>query len=133
MTEYTHGLSHIGVAVSDLQATKGYYTEKLGFLNLHENLIDTPKGPIWVAFLGSGSLVIEFLQFPPGLGPPPGTIDHIAVKVVGIEGAAADLRERGIPFDTEEVQSLMEFWQRGTKWLTFRGPDGEKLEINEVL
>ena len=133
MSDCTDGLSHIGIAVSDLQRTKAYYMEKLGFCVLHENSIDTPNGPIKVAFLGSGNLVIEFLQFPDGVGPPPGTIDHLAIKAPGIEGAAAQLKERGVAFDTEDVQSLMYFWQRGTKWMTFRGPDGEKLEINEVL
>lgn len=133
MSEYTDGLSHVGIAVSDLQQTKQYYIEKLDFSILHENTIETLNGPIKVAFLGSGNLIIEFLQFPKGVGPPPGTIDHIAIKVKGIEGAAAQLKERGIAFDTRDVQSLMDFWQRGTKWMTFCGPDGEKMEINEVL
>ena len=133
MSECIDGLSHVGIAVSDLQETKKYYIEKLGLRILHENLIETLNGPIRVAFLGSGNLVIEFLQFPEGIGPPPGTIDHIAIKTPGIEGVAAQLRGRGIAFDTEDVQSLGYFWQRGTKWMTFKGPDGEKMEINEVL
>lgn len=126
-------LAHIGVIVSDLQKTVKFYTELLGFHVVHENEIRGEAGTVHIAFVSNGNLTLEFLQLPESRGAKGGTVDHVAIKVHGIDTVAEELKKAGICFDTEEVQSLPHFWERGTRWLTFKGPDGEKLEISEVL
>jgi len=38
-----------------------------------------------------------------------------------------------VVFETPEICSKMDMFERGTKWLIFRGPDNEHLELAQVL
>ena len=134
MQEYgIYGLMHIGVHVTDLERTKKFYQEILGFKTAHENSLPGDGGDIKVAFLPLGDLTIEAIQLPkPDEWRKDGKVDHIAMRVKNIEMVVADLEKKGIEFEAP-VFTASDFWEKGSKWVTFRGPDGEHLELTEIL
>lgn len=128
-----YGLMHIGVHVTDLERTKRFYQDVLGFKTAHENSLPGDGGDIKVAFLQLGDLTIEAIQLPkPDEWRKDGKVDHIAMRVKNIELVAAELEKKGIEFEAP-IFTAAEFWENGSKWVTFRGPDGEHLELTEIL
>lgn len=128
-----YGLMHVGMPVADLERTKRFYQDVLGFYVEHENSLPGDDGDTKVAFLRLGDLSIEAYQQPkPELWRKDGKVDHIAMRVKGIEDVVEDLKKKGVEFEME-VFTAESFWQNGCKWITFRGPDGEHLELTEIL
>lgn len=129
-------LGHIGLYVSNLENSKAFYCGTLGFQCFYE--YDSPSDDgagARVAFVRSGNLVLELVQFrnpEVSRGRTDGLIDHIAISVQNIEGVKKDLEARGIQFEKKEIV-FMPIFENGSKWLLFRGPDGEHLEVAEVL
>lgn len=127
------GLAHIGIFISDLQVSKKFYTEKLDFKVIQETGLSSPDGTIQIAFIQNGSLVIELVQFPKPSKKADGWVDHIAIKTQNIEAAREELEKRGIVFEDKEITYAANVGKNGDKWIMFRGPDGEHLELNEEL
>ncbi|MEW9031951.1 MAG: methylmalonyl-CoA epimerase [Planifilum fimeticola] len=94
-------ISHIGVAVRDLEAALPLYTEVLG-LSL-EGVETVPSEGVKVAFLRIGETRIELLE-PLGPDSPIASflekrgegIHHIALEVAGIEQRLKLLSEKGV-------------------------------------
>ena len=134
MSNFTmEGLAHIGVFIADIEASKKFYTEKLDFEVIQSTSISSPEGIIQIAFIKNGSLVIELVQFPVTSKKADGWVDHIAIRTKNIEAAREELEKRGIVFESEDICSAANMGKNGAKWLMFRGPDGEHLELNEEL
>ena len=61
-----------------------------------------------------------------------GHIDHIAFDVDAIEDAFAELKGAGFAvIEAEPV--FLPFWKSGCKYFNVLGPDGERLEFNQIL
>jgi len=128
------GLAHIGLMVSDVNRSKNFYQEILGMEVLHENTIEDETGLINVCFMKKNDLVLEIYQLPqPYKKAEDGAINHIAFKVKDIETVKDALIQKGIQFTQNEIVFCKKLFDRGSKWICFRGPDNESLELNEVL
>lgn len=128
------GLAHIGLMVSDVNRSKDFYKEMLGMDVWHENTIEEDGGLINVCFMKKNDLVLEMYQLPQAYKKvEDGTVNHIAFKVKDIEAAKNALISKGIPFTQNEIVFCRQLFDRGSKWILFRGPDNESLELNEVL
>ncbi len=126
------GLAHIGVYVSDIERSVTFYEKILGFECYEKADIEDPSGVIRIAFVKNGSCVIELVQKPDATQKPDGPIDHIAMLVDDIDAAMADLRAKGVTFETDEPVDLP-MVLNGVRYAFFCGPDGEHLEINQLL
>ena len=128
------GLAHIGVFVADAEASRRYYTEKLGFEDGIRYQMDGDDGPVEIRFVSQGSLVVEFVQdggaYAEANAASP---NHIAIACKDIDAQIAALREKGVEFETEKPIDLMDFGANGCRFIMFRGPDGERLELQEML
>lgn len=133
MKSFNLGLGHIGLFVKNIEVSKSFYCEKLDFEVLHENSLEEKDGVVKIAFIKAEDCVIELVQFPMYKKRTDGIVDHIAFRVKDIEQVVNILRKRGIKFETENTVFAKDFFNRGNKWILFRGPDGEHLEINEIL
>lgn len=124
------GLAHIGVFVKDLEVSKKFYTETLGFEAPCEltNEADGAK----ICFVRRGDCHLELVEFPEYREKADGFVDHIAMLTDDIEGEVNALREKGVAFETEEPVFLEKVY-RGCRYILFRGPDGEHLELDEML
>jgi len=128
------GLNHIGLFVKDIEQTMNFYESTLGMKCVHKNQVEDENGDIIHIWFGQlGNLVIEFVQFPLYEKRKDGWFDHIAFDVDDIEAVKIELEKRGVQFDSEEITTWDHFFERGDKWIMFRGPDGERLEINQKL
>lgn len=130
------GLQHLGIPVTDLARTVRFYT-RIGFRQIHGNHVDEPEGRVEVAFMEQRGVVIEFYQVTEPereeiRARSDGHIDHIAFDVEDVDEAYRELKEAGFDMAEPCVKHLA-FWKRGCKYFAVRGPDGEKLEFNQVL
>ncbi len=128
------GLAHIGVFVADIEVSKAFYTDVLGFECFDESVVKADDGDVVIAFIRLGSCVLELVQFPESKQrSTDSVIAHIALDVKNIENVQAYLLEKGVKFETEKPVELSMIFDNGVKYLMFAGPDGEVLEISETL
>ncbi|MEG1656866.1 MAG: VOC family protein [Christensenellaceae bacterium] len=128
------GLAHIGVFITDIERSKKFYHDILEFETIYECKVDEADGTVTkVAFVQNGNLTLELVQTANPQIRKDGWVDHIALKVEDIASIQKTLAERGVKFETEEIVHNVDVFPNGSKWLTFRGPDNEHLEISEVL
>lgn len=125
------GLAHVGLFIKDVEVSKKFYTEILGFETIEEVVTPGEDGDTKVAFVKNGNLVLELVQFPKFNPVKDGLVDHFAIAVEDIEACKKALEEKGIEFESDVVVAPGVF-PNGSKWVLFRGPDGEHLELTEV-
>jgi fructan beta-fructosidase len=131
------GLQHIGLPVSDLDRSVGFYG-RLGFRKVMAKEFDDGSGLIKVAMMEREGVVMELYQLPPDQlskdirTRKDGHLDHIAFNVKDIDKAFEEVKRAGlVPLQDRPVK--LDFWERGCRYFSIRGPDGEKLEFNQIL
>ena len=131
------GLQHIGLPVCDLGRSVGFY-EKLGFKKIMGKEFDDGSGLIKVAMMERKGVVMELYQLPPAQVSQDirtrrdGHLDHIAFNVKDIDKAFDEVKRAGlVPLQDQPIK--LDFWERGCRYFSIRGPDGEKLEFNQIL
>ncbi|MBK8459974.1 MAG: VOC family protein [Micropruina sp.] len=114
------------LGVADLQAARDFYEGVLGF---SPQVGDLPDGVLYAA-AGSGS----FLVYPSGFaGTNKATAMSFMVPLEEFEASVAMLREKGVDFQTFELEGLV--WEDGvavmgeTRSVWFEDPDGNILNI----
>lgn len=120
------GLAHIGVRVSDMDASIRFYTETLGFELTSRQML----GSTQLAFLNVGTCLIELIHPENYAAREAGQIDHIALEVKDIDSLVCRLIEKGVPFLSNAVNKAPELLD-GVKNIFFTGPDGERFEFFE--
>lgn len=131
------GLQHIGLPVTNLERSKAFYA-RLGFVEVMRTDIQGESEPVQVAMMQHEKLTIELYQ----LGQeesreiakrPDGHIDHIALDVLDIEQAYHEICAAGLEVLEDGAPVHLPFWDHGVRYFTIRGPDGEKVEFNQIL
>lgn len=123
------GVAHIGLYIKDVERSKKFYTEVLGFETICEFVsLEGNK----MAFVKSGNLIIELIQHKVWMDRKDGLFDHIAMEVENIEETSEKLKKSGIEFEADIYFDDLVF-DKGVKYQAFRGPDGEHLEIYQTL
>ena len=131
-----NGLQHIGIPVTDLNRSEKFY-ESLGFTNVMSAGFELQGEKGHVAMMQQGSLVIELYQMPPTQLEEVkqrgnGRIDHFAFDVDDVELTYKQLKESGFePLEAEPVR--LNFWSPGVRFFFILGPDGERIEFNQIL
>ncbi|MFJ5759003.1 VOC family protein [Neobacillus sp. NPDC093182] len=118
-------LEHVGVMVSDLEVSIGFYENVLG-LDLLDRFAANETTDL--AFLGdraSGQVIVELICGKDNRFPDEGKVHHIAFTVDRIEEEIERLRGLKVHFTNDEVSTLA----NGSKYIFFKGPDGETLEL----
>lgn len=126
------GLGHIGVFVKNIEISVDFYTNVLCFECYHRTEVPGDDGVIKIAFVKSGTCDIELVQFPVTNEKCDGPVDHIAMAVDDIDAVMVRLKKKGIAFETESPIHLPMIFD-GIRYIFFRGPDGEHIELNQVL
>lgn len=119
-------LEHVGVMVKDIEISIEFYQNKLGLDLLDQISANEPS--VILAFLGdrsSGQVYVELISGDEEDYPDEGKVHHIAFTVDNIEEEVTRLQALKVPFLSEEVNILA----NGTKYIFFKGPDGETLEL----
>jgi catechol 2,3-dioxygenase-like lactoylglutathione lyase family enzyme len=120
-------LEVVQVPVSDVDRSKAFYTEKMGFHDDHDTQIGddvrvvqlTPPGSACSIVIGTG-LTDE----------RPGSAAGLQLVVSDMDAAVAELRGRGL--DVGEVQVLGAPGRQGFKHIFFSDPDGNRWTVQEI-
>jgi lactoylglutathione lyase len=129
-------IQHMGIPVTDLAVSENFY-ERLGFINVMKATFDYNGQKGNVAMMKQNDITIELYQMPPAaLGEirerKNGHIDHIAFDVDDIDLAYNSLKNSGFNM-LEQKPVFLNFWKNGCKYFNITGPDGERLEFNQIL
>ena len=125
--EIIGGLAHIGLYVKDVEISKKFYIDVLGF-DLKAD-VKTDSGTK-LCFLANGTCEIELIE-QPTMENVDGYFNHVALRVDDIERAVGHMIAAGYEMEHEIREMPMIY--SGIKMVMFRGPDGERLEFNEFL
>jgi catechol 2,3-dioxygenase-like lactoylglutathione lyase family enzyme len=131
-----NAIQHIGIPVTDLKNSVPFYT-RLGFTNVMQAAFNEKGEPGTCVMMQRGNMIMELYQLPEsGLSEirsrKNGHIDHVAFDVPDIDEAYTIIQAAG--FNIIEPQPVfLQFWERGCKYFNITGPDGERLEFNQVL
>jgi len=128
------GPAHIGIHTRNMERSKAFYIENLGFKLENEARLEKP-GNQWLnlSFLRLGSMLIELIEpsdkAKAGQGQG-GSINHIAIEVKGIEEIVKTFKKKGIELETEQPNTIPGLFN-GIKTAFFKGPSGERIELVE--
>lgn len=130
------GWSHLGVPTADINASQEFY-RKLGFDEALLAEVDLDEGVACISMMVLNGFMVELYQLPEftaeGLAAlEDGNIDHIALNVADADAAYEELKQAG--FDPlEDAPVALPLWENGVKYFNVRGPNGEKVEFNQVV
>lgn len=136
MSIQINGFQHLGIPVTNLEQSIEFYA-KLGFANVMESTFKLHGEIGKVSMMKRGNMIIEIYQMPePELTEVKkrknGHVDHMAFDVDDIDLTYAWMKENGFQIDEPEPVFLA-FWDKGCKYFHVIGPDGERLEFNQIL
>jgi catechol 2,3-dioxygenase-like lactoylglutathione lyase family enzyme len=119
-------LEVVPMPVSDVDAAKAFYTEKVGFNLDHD--IEPGNGMRVVQMTPPGSACSVVI----GVGLPlgePGSVKGVQLVVEDVDAVRAGLAERGVPVG--EVQQLGPEGAPGSRFCFFEDPDGNMWAVQE--
>jgi len=131
-----NSLQHIGIPVANLKKSETFY-EGLGFTNVMTSHFEINNEKGYVSMMKRDLLIIEIYQMPPAelqevMSRKNGKIDHIAFDVDDIDQTYETLQSNGYKV-IEDAPVFLNFWSKGCKYFNILGPDGERLEFNQIL
>lgn len=122
-------IHHIAIIVSDYEASKDFYVNKLGFQIVRENF--RPERNDWKLDLKineTTELEIFGVKNPPArvTRPEAAGLRHLAFFTDNIEETVSELKEKGIVTEPIRVDEFS-----GKKFTFFADPDGLPIELHE--
>ncbi len=129
-------LQHAGIPVTDIKISEAFY-KRLGFSNVMEAGFSQNGEPGTCIMMQNKTVTIELYQLPgsqlPGIRErKDGHVDHIAFDVDDIDQTFSLIRNAGFHI-IEEAPVFLSFWEKGCRYFNILGPDGERLEFNQVI
>jgi lactoylglutathione lyase len=129
-------LQHIGIPIADLEISQAFY-ERLGFHMAMRSTFLHEGAQGKVSMMKREEIIIELYQMPePELTNvkqrKDGRIDHIAFDVDDIDETFTLLKNEGFSI-VEDKPVYLSFWEKGCKYFSIFGPDGERLEFCQIL
>jgi len=129
-------IQHIGIPVTDIAVSEAFYSQ-LGFSNVMQSPFKEDGETGTCIMMKNKSIIIELYQLPTHKlteirDRKDGHIDHITFDVDDIDVAFEALKNASLQV-IEEAPVFLPFWQNGCKYFNILGPDGERLEFNQIL
>ncbi|MFD0763927.1 VOC family protein [Mucilaginibacter lutimaris] len=129
-------IQHVGIPVTNIGDSQTFY-ERLGFKRVMLAGFMHNGQPGSCVMMQRGEMVIEIYQLPEQelndiRSRENGHIDHIAFNVPDIDKAYAMAKEAGFNI-VEPGPVFLQFWANGCRYFNITGPDGERLEFNQIL
>ncbi|HRP31513.1 MAG TPA: VOC family protein [Agriterribacter sp.] len=129
-------IQHVGIPVTDIVNSEAFYT-RLGFAKVMQAPFSHHGSQGNCVMMKQGSITIELYQLPATeivhiRNRNDGHIDHIAFDVPDIDEAFTTLKSGGFNI-MESAPVFLHFWKNGCRYFNIIGPDGERLEFNQIL
>jgi catechol 2,3-dioxygenase-like lactoylglutathione lyase family enzyme len=120
-------LEVVPIPVSDVDAAKAFYTEKVGFQLDHDIRPNESMRVVQMTPPGSACSVVIGEGLPLG---EPGSVQGVQLVVDDIDAAREALASRGV--DAGDVQQLGPEGAPGSRFLFFTDPDGNGWAVQEL-
>ena len=129
-------LQHIGIPVSDIAVSEAFYNQ-LGFNKVMQSTFEEEGESGTCIMLKNKNIILELYQLPDKKlkeirERKDGHIDHITFDVDDIDLTFNLLKSSSFKV-IEEQPVFLPFWSNGCKYFNILGPDGERLEFNQIL
>ena len=129
-------LQHAGIPVTDIAVSEAFYT-RLGFSRIMQSTFTLDSKTGVCVMMKNNSAIIELYQLPDHKleeirNRKDGHIDHIAFDVDSIDTTFSVLKNAMYQI-VEEAPVFLSFWNKGCKYFNILGPDGERIEFNEII
>jgi lactoylglutathione lyase len=130
------GFQHLGLPVTDIARSEAFYNQ-LGFKTVLKTELPANDDAIKVVMMELKGFVLELYQLVGNelvevRARADGHIDHFALDVQDIDRAFEIMRTNNLPI-LEDTPVFLPFWNKGVKYFSVRGPDGEKVEFNQII
>ncbi len=130
------GWDHLGIPVTDIEKSKNFYS-RFGFKEIMNAEIPGDGDTVKAVMIQKDDFIVELYQLVGDELAEIGTrkdghIDHMALNVVDIDKAYVELQAADMEM-IEDTPVHLDFWDKGCKYFNIRGPDGEKLEFNQII
>jgi lactoylglutathione lyase len=131
-----NSLQHIGIPVTDIGRSEAFY-QKLGFHKATQSPFDHNGSKGRMVMMQLKDIIIELYELPKDdlleiRQRKDGHIDHITFDVSDIDQAFSALKKAAFTI-VENEPVYLPFWEKGCKYFNILGPDGERLEFNQIL
>ena len=120
-------LEVVPIPVSDVDAAKAFYTEKVGFHLDHDVRPGNGMRVVQMTPPGSACSVVIGEGLPLG---KPGSVKGVQLVVQNIDAARQALAGRGVPVG--DVQQLGPEGSVGSRYVFFEDPDGNLWSVQEI-
>ena len=129
-------LQHAGIPVTDITVSEKFYA-RLGFKNVMQSTFTMDGETGTCIMMKYNSIIIELYQLPGKRleeikSRKDGHIDHIAFDVDDIDATFTLLKNASFQV-IEEAPVSLSFWEKGCRYFNILGPDGERLEFNQII
>lgn len=125
------GLGHVAMMIREIGPALDFYCEKLGFERVTDNHEAGFPGVCY--FIRKDGVTLELIADPSSPEPREGVIDHISLFVEDVEAAWQELKAKGVTFETDELLFDPYLYDHGERFIMFRGPNNERLQLEQVL
>lgn len=129
------GIAHIGIPVSDFKTSEKFYGN-FGFKKAASTGFNEKGGKTKIVIIEKNGFQIELYETAKTKkdikNREDGHIDHIALDVKDIENAYEEVKKMNIPM-LDDSSKFLPYFKNGVKYFTFRGPNMEKVELNQKL
>ena len=131
-----NSIQHIGIPATDINTSQLFYS-RLGFSNVMEAPFKHGEEKGTCVMMQRGNMIMELYQLPDLAlaeirSRGNGHVDHVAFDVSDIDETFKIIKEAGFNI-IEEAPVFLQFWKNGCKYFNITGPDGERLEFNQIL
>ncbi|MEP6746866.1 MAG: VOC family protein [Bacteroidota bacterium] len=129
-------LQHVGIPVTNINISEAFYS-RLGFYNVMQSAFTMDGEEGICMMMKNNTAIIELYQLPGDKlneikNRKDGHIDHIAFDVDDIDAVFTVLKDASFQM-VEEAPVFLSFWDKGCKYFNILGPDGERLEFNQIM
>jgi lactoylglutathione lyase len=129
-------IQHIGIPVTNVAISEAFYNQ-LGFHKVMQSPFQEDGATGTCVMMKNKSIILELYQLPEHKlneirDRKDGHIDHITFDVDDIDLAYQTLKDASFRI-IEKAPVFLPFWQNGCKYFNLSGPDGERLEFNQIL
>lgn len=130
-------IQHIGIPVKNISISSTFY-KKLGFETVMDSDFEIPEGKGRCVMMQLKEIMLELYQLPAELieldilNRKDGHIDHFAFDVKGIDQVYETISKAGFVI-VQDGPVFLPFWKNGCTFFHIIGPDGERIEFNEIL
>lgn len=125
-------LDHIGLAVTDVEASAAWYQKVLGLQV--KGCFANPNGKnTYFLTTADGSVTYEMYQDDTLSADAAGKIDHISYVSTDIEADYRYCTDAGYKICTDGIEGISYFWEKGCRYFKILSPTGEQVEFCQVL